>query len=164
MALKAPPQSPAQEAAIAAAGPLAGTLGAAACYGYGLATGSPFWIAAAHIGFFLNLFNLIPVVPLDGGRMTGAISPRIWLFGLLIFFTFLIATRSFSPFMFLIVLVLIVPSIPRALNAWRGVPDPYAAAVTGPQRAVAAIVYFGLLAVLGLGVVATQAPAGFGNV
>jgi len=35
----------------------------------------------SYSGFFLNLFNLIPVSPLDGGRITAVLSPRIWLLG-----------------------------------------------------------------------------------
>ncbi len=30
----------------------------------------------------LNLFNLIPVSPLDGGRITAVLTPRVWLFGI----------------------------------------------------------------------------------
>ena len=41
----------------------------------GYATGSDFWRALAYIGFFLNLFNLLPVLPLDGGRAMAALSP-----------------------------------------------------------------------------------------
>jgi Zn-dependent protease len=38
-------------------------------------------LALSYSGFFLNLFNLIPVSPFDGGRITGVISPRVWLIG-----------------------------------------------------------------------------------
>ena len=37
--------------------------------------------ALAFIGFFLNLFNLLPVVPLDGGRIVAAVHPALWLLG-----------------------------------------------------------------------------------
>jgi Zn-dependent protease len=71
--------NPQQEAYIALGGPLCGTLGALACFAYGQATASNFWIAAAYTGFFLNLINLIPVLPFDGGRVAGAVSPRVSL-------------------------------------------------------------------------------------
>ena len=45
----------------------------------------PWLLAVSYAGFFLNLFNLIPVPPLDGGRITGVLSPRIWLLGIPIF-------------------------------------------------------------------------------
>ena len=32
-------------------------------------------------GFFLNLFNLLPVVPLDGGRAMAAMAPWMWFVG-----------------------------------------------------------------------------------
>ncbi|HEY3148755.1 MAG TPA: hypothetical protein VGJ75_20505 [Dongiaceae bacterium] len=38
--------------------------------------------AVAYSGFILNLFNLIPVSPLDGGRITSVVSPHIWLIGI----------------------------------------------------------------------------------
>ena len=80
--IKERPASVLAEAYIALGGPLVGSLAALACFAYGELTGEQFWIAAAYTGFFLNLFNLFPVMPLDGGRIAGAISPRIWLFGL----------------------------------------------------------------------------------
>jgi Zn-dependent protease len=62
------------EAFIAAMGPVAGL--AAAVQGYaiiGLLTGNPPALArAAEIVVFVNLFNLVPIVPMDGGRMLRA--------------------------------------------------------------------------------------------
>jgi Zn-dependent protease len=37
-------------------------------YGIAMATGSPIWYAIAHTGAWINLFNLIPIWQLDGGR------------------------------------------------------------------------------------------------
>ena len=48
----------------------------------GWATGSRLLLAAAYVGFFLNLFNLLPVVPLDGGRAMAAVHPAFWIAGL----------------------------------------------------------------------------------
>ena len=45
------------------------------------ATGNDFWRALAFTGFFLNLFNLLPVVPLDGGRAMAAMAPWMWFVG-----------------------------------------------------------------------------------
>ena len=47
----------------------------------GIATGNDFWRALAFTGFFLNLFNLLPVVPLDGGRAMAAMAPWMWFVG-----------------------------------------------------------------------------------
>jgi len=62
-------------AVIALAGPAVGGLGALACYAAGLQTGNSFWFALASTMFFINLFNLIPFPPLDGGHITGAFRP-----------------------------------------------------------------------------------------
>jgi Zn-dependent protease len=70
------------EADIAIAGPLAGSAGAAVCYALYMQTHVNLWLALAYFGFFLNLFNLVPVSPLDGGRVAGAISRWIWPVGI----------------------------------------------------------------------------------
>ena len=56
-----------KEARVALAGPILGSVGAAVCWSPAEATGSELLMALAFVGFFLNLFNLIPIVPLDGG-------------------------------------------------------------------------------------------------
>lgn len=70
------------EAVAAYGGPLLGTLGAIGCVLIGMTTGNLFWYALASSGFLLNLFNLLPISPLDGGRIIGVISPKLWLLGL----------------------------------------------------------------------------------
>ena len=54
---------------VSAAGPIAGSLGALAVYVAAEAQDSRFLFALAYTGFFLNLFNLVPIGPLDGGYM-----------------------------------------------------------------------------------------------
>ena len=70
------------EARVGLAGPVLGTIGAAACLAIGEASNSDFFRALAYVGFFLNLFNLLPVVPLDGGRAMAAMAPWMWFVGL----------------------------------------------------------------------------------
>ena len=70
------------EARVGLAGPILGTIGAAACLPIAAATGSDLWTALAFTGFFLNLFNLLPVTPLDGGRAMAALAPWMWFVGL----------------------------------------------------------------------------------
>src|SRR5947207_3070131 len=70
------------EARVGLAGPILGSIATLVPLGLWLATGSHFWQALAFIGFFLNLFNLLPILPLDGGRAMAALSPWVWLFGL----------------------------------------------------------------------------------
>ena len=73
--MKEMPHNAWREAQVALAGPLVGSLAAAACWGIGAYTDSNFWRALAFAGFFINLFNLIPIVPLDGGRAVAALHP-----------------------------------------------------------------------------------------
>jgi Zn-dependent protease len=79
------------EARVGLAGPILGSIGAAAVAVVGALTGSDLLLALAYFGFFINLFNLLPVVPLDGGRAAAAMSPWMWFggFGLLVALVFL---------------------------------------------------------------------------
>jgi Zn-dependent protease len=145
-----------KEARVALAGPILGSVGAAVVWLVAEANGSELLMALAFVGFFLNLFNLIPIVPLDGGRAVGALHPAIWLLGLLM----MVGLAVVSPNPILIVIVVL-----GALELWRRWQergeraDYYRLAVR--QRAVVAIVYIGLIAVLALAVSATHVERTF---
>jgi Zn-dependent protease len=79
--LKDLPHDAETEAYVGLGGPLLGTVGAIVCYLIAKAYDTPWLLAVAYSGFFLNLFNLIPLSPFDGGRITAVLSPRIWLLG-----------------------------------------------------------------------------------
>ena len=146
------------DAVIALGGPVIGSLAAGVCYLYGTATNEPFWIAAAHLGFLLNLFQLIPVLPLDGGRAAGAISPRFFLFGLVLLATYVVATRSFQPIMLLLLLVVAMTSIPRAIRAWKGQPDPDPRPLGPTERGTIMLLYFGAIGLIAVASVASNIP------
>ena len=146
------PQSVAQESAIAFGGPLLGTLGGLVCFAYGYVTNEPFWYACANTAFFLNLFNMIPLSFFDGGRMTAAISPNFWIAGFAIVVAAAVAFHWWSPILLLVILL----SLPRAWQAWRGELDPRYYAVTGTTRLWISLAYFGLLAVLVASLVASR--------
>ncbi|MBD5656831.1 MAG: site-2 protease family protein [Candidatus Eremiobacteraeota bacterium] len=133
-----------QESVIAFGGPLLGTIGGLVCFAYGAATNEPFWYAAANTAFFLNLFNMIPLGVFDGGRMTAAISPNLWILGFVIVVGAAVAFHWWSPILLLVVAL----SIPRAIEAFRGKLDPRYYAVPAAQKMTISIAYFGLLAVL----------------
>ena len=61
-------------AVIALAGPAVGGLGAVGCLLAGLNTGQPYWYALASVMFLINLFNMVPIPPLDGGHIAQAVS------------------------------------------------------------------------------------------
>ena len=79
--LKDQPMNAETEAFVGIAGPILGSAAAFACYLLGMGTGNRLLLALSYAGFALNLFNLIPLTPLDGGRIVSVISPRIWFVG-----------------------------------------------------------------------------------
>jgi Zn-dependent protease len=83
VSMKSMPQSVYQEAESALAGPIAGTAGALIVGYIAHVDGSNLLRSLAFTGLLLNLFNLLPALPLDGGRVAGALHPVIWLAGLL---------------------------------------------------------------------------------
>jgi Zn-dependent protease len=149
-------KDPARNAVAALMGPVFGVLASAACWGYGMATGEQFWIAAAYVGFFLNLFNLLPVFPFDGGRVAGAIDARLWLVGIVLLVAFVVVFHWFTAFTVLILIFVAVNSIPRIMATLRGQIDPTIAVALPAQRAALALAYFGLIAVAVAGAAATR--------
>lgn len=152
VALKEMPRDVRVEAWTAIAGPLVGTAGAIACVAIAVATRSSFWLAAAYSGFFLNLFNLIPISPLDGGRTVAAISPKLWIFGFAgILFLFL---KSWNPLLFMI----LIPAGRNVYNLWRKkgeIPAGYYE-VERKTRVRIGLIYFGLLAFLPMAMAITH--------
>jgi Zn-dependent protease len=150
--LKEQPQNVWNEFKVAAAGPIIGSLGAVGAWGVHEATGNDFWLALAFVGFLLNLFNLAPISPLDGGRMVAAINPAIWIAGVL----GLGALMFFFPSPILILIVILGAF--QAWHWWQNRRDPeltryYEA--TPAQRITAAAVYLGLAVTLALAMSAT---------
>jgi Zn-dependent protease len=111
--MKNKPHNVETEAYVGLAGPLVGTLGALACYYFARETDDRLLLSIAYSGFMINLFNLIPVSPLDGGRITAVLSPRIWLAGA----PMLMAMFFYRPSPLLILLGL--AAIPQLRAAWR---------------------------------------------
>ncbi|HEX4125262.1 MAG TPA: site-2 protease family protein, partial [Tepidisphaeraceae bacterium] len=85
--LRESPPNALVESIIGIGGPVLGTVGAIACLCLAITMRNPvthdLLLNVAEWGFFLNLFNLIPVPPLDGGRVTAAVSPWIWMLGII---------------------------------------------------------------------------------
>src|SRR5918996_239523 len=91
------------EARVGLAGPILGSLAVVALLPIAAATDDDFWRALAFTGFFLNLFNLLPVVPLDGGRAMAAMAPWMWFLGLAAMLTLVFIAPN--PILILIVLL-----------------------------------------------------------
>jgi Zn-dependent protease len=142
------------EARVGLAGPILGTLATAALLPIAAATGDDFWRALAFTGFFLNLFNLAPVVPLDGGRAMAAMAPWMWFagFGVMVFLAFAWP----NPVLILIVLLAGYETYRRwkhRNDGEEGNADYYR--VAPRHRFAVAAVYIGLIVVLALGMDAT---------
>ena len=70
------PKDVVADARVGLAGPIWGLGAALACLGVYLATDLPAWGALAHVGAWINLFNLLPVWQLDGARGFHALTRR----------------------------------------------------------------------------------------
>jgi Zn-dependent protease len=149
------------EARVGLAGPILGSLGAAALVPIADSTGSDLLRALAFTGFFLNLFNLLPVVPLDGGRAMAALSPWMWFVGFALLLGFMVV---FPNPILLIILVI------GGLDLWRrwqqhraGEAGDYYQ-VSRRARVLVALVYVGLVALLAFGMSQTHIERTFGDV
>lgn len=152
MLLKQQSKDAGRAAWLGLAGPILGSAAAAVTWAIGIATGSDLLVALAFTGFLLNLFNLIPVMPLDGGWATAVFHPLFWVFGL----------------GGVVVLFAIFPNpillLVAALGAWelwkrwkrRGQGGSAYGNVSPRQRAAIALVYLGLAGLLALGMSASH--------
>jgi Zn-dependent protease len=143
------------EARVGLAGPILGSLGSAVCLLIWHATGDDFWRALAFTGFFLNLFNLLPVVPLDGGRAMAAMAPWMWFVG----FAGMIALAIIFPNP--IILLIVVFAGFETYRRWKqrragGAQQQAYYTVRPRDRWLVAAVYLSLIAVLVVGMDATQ--------
>jgi len=148
VAMKDMPHDVETEAYIGLAGPVVGTLGAMAVYWAAQLQSSSLLLAIAYGGFFINLFNLIPLSPFDGGRITAIISPRVWLIGVPI----LAGLFFWRPSPMLILMALL--AAPQVLKAFRHDPrDPATQryyAVPLAKRVQYGVWYLGLAAFLAI--------------
>ncbi len=149
------------EARVGLAGPILGSIGSAACILIWHATGNDLWRALAFTGFFLNLFNLLPVVPLDGGRAMAAMAPWMWFLGF----------AALIPLLFVfhnpIMLIILIFAGIETMRRWKarragGEAEQSYYAVKPLDRALVAGVYLSLIALLVVGMHATNLPRTFG--
>lgn len=137
-----------EQAEIALAGPLLGSLGAGACYLVGVQTRSSFWFALASIGFFINLLNLLPLLPFDGGYIAAALSPKLWVAGVAL--VALLAVLHPGTWL-LFIGVIVLMAIPQMIASFRmhALDAPYFQ-VPFFERLAVGVQYFGLAATLAL--------------
>jgi Zn-dependent protease len=151
--MKQMPHDAWKEAQVALAGPILGSIGAAGVWAAGEALDSDLLIALAFTGFLLNLFNLLPIVPLDGGRAAAAIHPTLWAVGLL----GLVGLTILAPNPILI-LVLVLGGF-ELWRRWQDRKSPAGAEyyrIAPWQRVTVGVTYVGLAALLALAMSATH--------
>lgn len=145
--LKDRPHDAETEAYVGMAGPLWGTVGALVCYWLARAYDSNLLLAVSYSGFFLNLFNLIPLSPFDGGRVTAVISPRLWLVGVPI----LVALFFYNPSPLLILMAILAgPSVLKAIRGIRGGEEAAYYSVRPEVRVQYAALYLALAGFLAI--------------
>ncbi len=128
IAMKGQPRNAWVEAKVALGGPLLGGFGALLVLGHALSSleNSNFWFALAQTGFLINLFNMIPVSPMDGGRIAGGVSRYFLILGLglgaMIFYYYLR-----TPLLFLILIL-------GGLRVWQSFKSPVPGYFDIPSR------------------------------
>jgi Zn-dependent protease len=144
--MKGQPDNVEQEAMVAFGGPALGSAGALAVGLAGHATGSQLLISLCDFGLMINLFNMLPIGSMDGGRIAGAISPYLQLAGLGAGGLAIYHGLIHNPIFYLIMMAGGYSTWQRFRNT-DGVPPSYYR--IGPQkRAAIAGGYVGLIALL----------------
>jgi Zn-dependent protease len=142
--LKDQPRTAYDDALIGLAGPAAGTAASLICLQIYKWTADPLWLLIAFLGFVLNLFNLLPIGMLDGGRISAAVTKWMWVLG-----GGAVVYKLIDQPNPLIVLIAILAAFQVYASIIREKTDPRFYEVTAPQRAGIAILYFALVIFLG---------------
>jgi Zn-dependent protease len=168
VSMRQQPRTVAQESVMAIGGPILGSIAAGLCYlGY-LAmpdsSNGDLLRALAYFGFLINLFNLVPVTPLDGGRVLSLLSKWFNVAGLLIAAALLLfelqGGNHVSPVLFLVLIFGAFSTFQRFRSTQL---NPAYYAVSAQTKVVIGSLYLALLLALGLGMLSTSAilrPAG----
>lgn len=155
-------ENAAAEARVGLAGPVLGTLGAGVVALAAALTGSDLLRALAYVGFLLNLINLVPVVPFDGGRAMAAIAPRMWFVGIAAIVAVIVWFGNPFLWVFLLLALLEMPRRWRQLRS-RTLEQAAYYRVSRGQRLAIGLVYIGLVVLLGFGMSQTHVLSSAGH-
>jgi len=156
VAMKEMPKNALVEARVGLAGPILGTLGGLGALGIYAATQNPLFLGLAYFNFLINLFNLAPMLPLDGGRAVGAMSPVFWILGLAMIVALLFVT-PLNPILLLVAFF----GGAELWRRWKMRNTPEGRAyheIELRHRVMVGLAYVGLVVVLGLLMAATYVP------
>jgi hypothetical protein len=136
------------DAVVGLAGPMTGTLISLVLAVFYQFDGNPFFLGMACVGYFYNLFTLMPILDLEGGWISPAVAPQTWL-------ALFIAGVMELRYEFNLVLLGVVSfALPRLLLLIRARVAREDLACTLRQRLLVNIIYF--LLVVGLGFLAMK--------
>jgi Zn-dependent protease len=153
--MKGVPKRAWDESMVGIAGPVFGTAASLVVLALWKLSGSHTLEAIAYIGFFLNAFNMIPMLPLDGGRVVQALHPAMMVVGLAVLGVAIVVFPN--PILIIVGILGVIETINRVRRWRRGASAGYHD-MTASERMGIAIMYVGLLAILGLGLFATYLP------
>jgi Zn-dependent protease len=153
--MKSMPDDALAEARVGLAGPVLGTLGAGVCFAIAKATHSEMLSALAYIGFLINLINLVPMTPFDGGRAMAAMAPGLWFVGLGLMVALLLLTGN--PFLLIFIVLGAMDTHRRwKLRGTRSLEQSAYYRVSPRNRLLVGAVYLGLVALLVAGMHESQ--------
>ena len=135
-----------EDAVVAYGGPALGSLGAGVVAIGAHMTDSQLLYALADFGFMINLFNLLPLGSMDGGRITGAISPYAGIAGVGMGGALAYTGAIANPIFYLVLLSGTYETFMRFYDSSRLPPNYYN--IPFQKRAAMTVGYFGLIAAL----------------
>jgi len=142
ISMKEMPRNVEVEAKVAFGGPLLGSLASFLCLGIYAITGIKSMLFLTYAGLIINIFNLIPITPLDGGRIVSGLSPKVWFVGIALMGLAAIFTKS--PMMIFILILGVI----QIVSYWRN-PDKSYFDLNTNKRMLIGGLYFGLVIFLG---------------
>lgn len=126
ISMKEQPRDAATEAFLAYGGPLAGLVSFLPAIALYASSEDPFWALVIYLGATINLFNLLPITPLDGGRIVSVLSTQIWLIGLGLLIAFVVLYPA-NPIMYIVLIV-------GAVGWWNRARESYRASVLAYEK------------------------------
>jgi Zn-dependent protease len=142
-----------KQAEIGIAGPIAGTIGATAAFALYGATHNDVLLLAALIGFYINLFNLIPVWQLDGSWILAPVSKWFQVAG----YGMIVVAALFLHFVSPLLIIIAVLGVPTLISRFRAASNPYYTSVPAGARWAMGGAWLAL--VIYLGVASLQASS-----
>jgi len=142
--LKDQPRTAYDDALIGLAGPFTGTLASLVCLQLYKWTNDPLWLLIAFMGFAINLFNLLPIGMLDGGRISAAVTKWMWVIG-----GGVIIYKVIDQPNPLIIAIAVLAAFQVYASLEREKTDKRFYEVSPSQRAAIAVMYFALVIFLG---------------